>query len=266
MSRSKLRPRLEDLASNVNLAGRDREFAESLLEHYNKRGSLTAGRRVWIDRLEARAKENSANPPDTNEAMMSRIDRILSLTEGDKTWDRGFVESVRDQQKFRGTLSPRQLEIFQTVEEKYSEEAVNARVLWEYKYLNEGLKENALICAHYYAANPPYYSALAARILGCDDYVPDENQYKKMCENKYSLRVISETLNPPLYNVGDLVVFRARHSRKGKMASVIQIAPEPVSSSAKGSKKYSVLVFGGTKPITVEERDVKKYRGKRNSK
>ena len=260
MSRSKLRPRLENLATNVNLSKRDREFAESLLEYYNKRGSLTAGRRVWLDRLEARAEENKSNPPDTNEVLTSRVSRIVGLSEG---WDKEFCESLEDQLKFRGSLSPRQMEIFQKIEAKYSEEAVTARSVWTHRYATEGFRERAIICAKYYENNPPYFGGLARNILNDESFVPDEVTYKKLCENKYALRVIDETEREPVYTVGQLVQFRPRHRQSGKMASVIAANASPVVSAAKGSKVYMVLPFGAPKPILVEERDIKKYRGKK---
>ena len=258
MSRSKLRPRLENLATNINLSKRDREFAESLLAHYNKKGSLTAGRRVWVDRLEARAEENKANPPDTNEVLVSRIERVVGMATG---WDKTFSESVRDQLKFRASLSPRQMEIFSGIEAKYSDEAVTARSVWSHRYLNEGYREKALMCAHYYLANPPYFGGLASMVVNDENFIPDETQYKKMCENKYALRVIEETTRAPAFDTGQLVQFRARARLRGKMASVLKILPEPVTSAAKGGKKYLVIPFGGSKPLTVEERDIKKYRG-----
>ena len=260
MSRSKLRPRLENLATNVNLSKRDRDFAESLLEYYNKRGSLTAGRRVWIDRLEARASENKSNPPETNEVLSSRVSRIVKMSEG---WDKNFCESLADQLNFRGSLSPRQMEIFQGIEAKYSEEAVTARSVWKHRYENEGFKERARICANYYLNNPPYFGGLAASVINDESFVPDESAYKKMCENKYALRVIEETERDPVYTVGQLVQFRPRHRQSGKMASVIKTNAAPVCSAAKGGKVYLVLPFGAPKPILVEERDVKKYRGKK---
>jgi len=75
--------------------------------------------------------------------------------------------------------------------------------------------------------------------------------------------VIEETEKEPLYTVGQLVQFRPRHRATGKVASVLKANSEPVTSAAKGSKKYLVLPFGATKPVSVEERDIKKYRGKR---
>ncbi len=49
-----LRTRLETLVVNPRLieAGGDLAFAQSLLEYYNKKGSLSSGRREWLDKLE----------------------------------------------------------------------------------------------------------------------------------------------------------------------------------------------------------------------
>ena len=57
MARVTLGDRLEVLESSEYLSNRDRVFAASLLKHYRKRRSLSAGRREWLGRLEAKVKE-----------------------------------------------------------------------------------------------------------------------------------------------------------------------------------------------------------------
>ena len=50
-----IKERLENLVANpLVVDSTDYDFARGLLEYYNKRGYLTAGRRPWLDKLEAK--------------------------------------------------------------------------------------------------------------------------------------------------------------------------------------------------------------------
>ena len=46
------------------------------------------------------------------------------------------------------------------------------------------------------------------------------------------------------------------------VCSVIDVNASPVTSAAKGAKKYLVLPFGSSLPVIVEERYIKKYKKK----
>ena len=72
--------RLETLTTSPFLSQRDKEFASSLLAHYNLRKSLTSGRRVWVDRLEAKAAETEKHleTVSIDGGLVARIDAVLA--------------------------------------------------------------------------------------------------------------------------------------------------------------------------------------------
>ena len=76
MARVTLGDRLEVLASSPYLPVGKRDFAASLLVHYQKRKSLTSGRREWVDRLEEMAEEAKNRDPSEYDAIVADIDDI----------------------------------------------------------------------------------------------------------------------------------------------------------------------------------------------
>ena len=113
---------------------------------------------------------------------------------------------------------------------------------------------------------------MATQAINDDSFVPSEKAYRKMVENKYATKVIESTLAEPKFNAGSHVMLRSTAhtsvtfargkqgvtSRKGKLGMVLKADAKPVSSSARGSKVYSVLFFGETQPAFIEERWLKK--------
>ena len=132
---------------------------------------------------------------------------------------------------------------------------------WKAQYDNEK-KEVAIICAHYYKNNPPYFKDLAEKILNESDFVPTEKQFVSMCENKFTQKVVTETKIEPKFLVGQLVQGRKNAPIKIRNCyfSVIEIGAKPVISSAKGAKIYTLLPLGKTQLANCEERFLKKVR------
>jgi hypothetical protein len=65
--------------------------------------------------------------------MLERINNVKGriLIAGDESsWDFGFMESLEEQLTKRGSLSPRQEEVLQQVEGRWSDEALSSRASW----------------------------------------------------------------------------------------------------------------------------------------
>lgn len=255
-----LRERLNALVANPRLqnSGRDFTFAESLLAYYERTGRLTSGRRQWVDRLEARY---AADAPDNSDADMAlRIDTIRNkVTEG--SWDYNFLGSVQEQNRSRGALSPRQVEILEKIESRYTDEAVARRESWADCY-DADMAEKMRVAAAYYKANPPYYGDLAHSVLSDESFVPTEKQYRSMTENKYVAKVLMAHFATPVFPVGAKVMGRANapHGIKGKKGFIMKTDAKPVVNAARGTKIYMVLPVGEPTPIFCEERHLKKGR------
>lgn len=255
-----LRHRLNALVANPRIqnAKRDHDFAKSLLAYYERTGRLTAGRRAWVDRLEARYAADAPDNSDT--AMTARIEAVRAKV-GEGSWDYNFLGSVLEQNRNRGELSHRQLEILEKIESRHTAEAVAQRENWADNY-NDEMAERMRVAAAYYAANPPYYGDLAHSVLTNDAFIPTEKQYRAMTENKYALKVLAAHFAEPAFPVGAKVMGRANapHGLKGKKGFVMKVNAKPVTNAARGTKVYMILPVGEPTPIYCEERHLKKGR------
>ena len=257
---STLRKRLETLVANPRLkaSGRDLQFAESLLAYYERTGRLTSGRRTWIDKLEAKY---AADAPDmSDQTLGSRIDAVMPKTDP-RSWDRGFLESLQEQNRTRGNLSARQIQILEKIEDNHSEEVIARRATWADDY-NAESAERMKVAAAYYAANPPYFGDLAHSVLNVEGFVPTEKQYRSLTENKYAAKVIAAHFAEPSFPVGSKVEWRSSAGARyrGMKGFVMKVNAKPVTNAARGTKVYMVLPVGAAVPVFAEERHLKRGR------
>ena len=96
-----------------------------------------------------------------------------------------------------------------------------------------------------------------------------EEQYNKMCKNKYAAKVLEAHFADPLFEVGDLVSLRGNTGgleKRGLHKGMFVLSnTETITSARKGCKKYKLLPVGGTKPFFYEEHQLKKYKKPKKS-
>jgi len=258
MARVTLGNRLEVLASSPHLPEGRRQFAASLLAHYQKRRSLTSGRRVWVDRLEAMVEEAKNCDPSEYAAVVADIEDVMSRVEPDG-WSADFLASIRDQAKRVGArLSPRQQELFDNIKAENTPECVSRRGRWAHEYRTHHL-EAAAVLANYYL-HSGYWLDMARSIIEQDDYVPPMDKFEKMRGNKFATKVLAAWRADPKYPVGTSVIERPGKTNRLKRGGMVLSTTEPILSAAVGCKMYKVLPYDSTEPVLVEERCVKLLR------
>jgi len=258
MPRVTLGDRLQALTQNEFLPATRRSFAADLLRYYETHKRLTAGRRVWIDRLEEQARENEKRGKlisDPSADILVRIETVLERVDDD--WSQGFLESIRDQLKWHN-LSQKQIAQFEKIEKENSDAAMLERANWSQEYEEKYKKDFLLIAEYYQGAG--YFTNIALKALSDGDYVPPRAVFQKM-QNKYSAKVLEEIKRTPKYPPGSSVVPRAnaawgvrQYLAKGGLVLKTDL---PVTSAAKGGKKYRILPYGSAEPIECEERWLK---------
>ena len=252
------------------LSQRDRRFCESLQHYYKNKGRLTAGRARCVRELEDRySPEKLAAAAERGAPMLGRLNDLLSRVEGDQ-WAGRFVMSLAEQVQLGRDLSPKQVKILEKIESENSDAARQKAATWRADYATPGEdgvspRDRAVIAANYYQGQGAgYFAAVVTKVLSGE--VPSVKQYRKMVENKYAQKAIEATLSPVKYPVGSFVALRsaapygARSVAGNKPCVVIQTNAAPVASAARGAKIYKLLPIGGTKPLLVEERYIKKMR------
>ena len=257
MARVTLGDRLEVLASSPHLPEGRRQFAASLLAHYQKRRSLTSGRRVWVDRLEAMVEEAKNHDPSEYAAVVADIEDVMTRVESGG-WSADFLASIRDQAKRGGMrLSTRQQEIFDKIKSENTPEMVERRGRWEHEYRTHHLETAAVLANYYFQTG--YWTQMARNIIEQDDYVPPMDKFQKMSQNKFAAKVLAAWRADPKYPVGTSVIRRGGVIRLKKGGMVLSTT-EPIISAADGCKMYKVLPYDSTTPILIEERLVKLFR------
>jgi hypothetical protein len=193
---------------------------------------------------------------DTN--VLERIERLITRVPENGGWDRGFVESVKEQIEGGRVLSPRQLEIVTKIESRFSDEALNAHQNWEQEWSADQQRRFNIAVKYY--GRTGYYQNIVQRAWGEEKFIPSRKEYRAIACNKYAIAVIDNVLASAKYPLGSLVQFRkamrVRSPYRGKLAVVVEHG-DAVKTHARGGKPYGVVLIGDSKVIQCEERDLR---------
>ena len=227
--------------------------------------------------------KDSTTPPVVFGVTLEDIDKVLSRSKGLRCQrEEDFLVSIRQQFIRKGSLSYGQEQWFQNIAETYSDEAMNEEEQWRLAW-DDASRTTALRVAHYYQANPPYFSNYVDMILlDPSRFVLTKKQWNKFCENKYAKRIRGVYDAAERFKKGDLVQIRVNNrldianynapsralnrESADKVAFVLKTNALPVTRAAKGARVHQVLVAGSTKPIMAHESDLKKARRKKSVK
>ena len=271
MARPTYRTRLQALVANPAISPRDKNFAQSLLSYYERKGRLSAGRVKWVATLEERySPENLAAGAAKNSKMLARLNALRARTEA-ASWAAGFVESLVGQVTADRRLSERQLQILKKIEAEHDDAAMAERQKWVESYKNDpSLRADAIVVANYYLSTG-YFRDTAKMVVEDETFIPTYSQYNKMVKNKYAQKVLASHNSPAKYPAGSLVTFRANapsgvryldgaYLKRNVTLMVVETDAAPVTSAARGSKVYKLLPVGRASTLTVEERHIMKFR------
>ena len=271
MARPTYRTRLEVLINNPAISARDKDFAQSLLSYYERKGRLSAGRVKWVATLEERySPEKLLAATEKHKTFLMRLD-ALSMRCEPSSWAAGYVESLTSQVKGDRRLSDRQLEVLRKIEAEHDDAAMAERQKWVENYKNDPtLRADAIVVANYYMSTG-YFKDTAREIIGNDNFIPTFSQYNKMVKNKYAQKVLASHNAPAKYPAGSLVTFRANapsnsryldgaYLKRNVTLMVIEADAAPITSAARGAKVYKLLPVGKATTLMVEERHIMKAR------
>ena len=271
MARPTYRTRLEVLINNPAISARDKDFAQSLLSYYERKGRLSAGRVKWVATLEERySPEKLLAATKKNSTMLARLNAISSRCEP-SSWAAGFVESLTGQVKSDRRLSERQIQILKKIEAEHDDAAMAERQKWVKTYKNDpALRADAVVVANYYLSTG-YFRDTAKMVIEDETFIPTFSQYNKMVKNKYAQKILASHHAPAKYPAGSLVTFRANapsgvryldgaYLKRNVTLMVIETDAMPVTSAARGAKVYKLLPVGKASTLMVEERHIMKFR------
>ncbi len=187
----------------------------------------------------------------------ARFESLMAKKLSEK--DRQFGESLQRQFQDGGTLSAKQIECLEKMEQRYSPETVLKRERWAQSYKADH-RPTALIVAKYYATTA-YFQDLALNILSNEDFVPTQRQFEAVTKNKYAKKAIAAATEPPAFPAGALCLVRANYNLVGnrKLHNQFGLVMEnhPV-----GLHASSTLLVNGQK-VKLEDRCLKAAKSKR---
>jgi hypothetical protein len=124
------------------------------------------------------------------------------------------------------------------------------------------MRENMKIVAGVYReTKSPYHQKLVEAILSDDKFVPSEEQWNKLMNNKYAQGYVVNAKVAPKFKIGDTVSPSSLDKSEAWTSAIIidNVGILPRSHAA-GGKRYSILPYGQMKPVVVEERQMKIHR------
>lgn len=269
--------RFQALFDSGLLTERDRAFLDSLLSSYRSSGSLTAGRRAALAKVEARISEAKINPPALDNSSITRIESLIS-TGKLNSWGLSFANSVLSQIKVGRALSTNQLATIAKLEGQITDQAAFSQT---FSAEDRALFERAVT----YYRSTGYFSSVIASFDEDSNYVPSKVVFSKMTDNSFFKRVIASEQAQAKFSEGDLVTISSTvgNSARGRevmrqikqkmgidpyssggsseiRGMILVCDAAPVKSAVRGGKLYSVLWFGLSAPMMVEERDLKRSK------
>lgn len=213
-------------------------------------------------------------------SLKDRIEKLQQNEEiKDNEWLKSFLSSILEQFTTKGYLTQNQINRLEINEKQYSKEKLEEDKQWQNEY-DEEKRIKAKKAANYYKfmheenGQPFYYQSIAEKVLQDDNYIPPQNQYKKMVENTYVKSWIALSESKPKYAVGDYVSLNAQSNnyytnrnnhkeiqvlKQFEIGCIIEI--KPPKFNRKGGHVCVVLPMGGTELVEIEERLLKKAKG-----
>ena len=264
--------RLQAIIDTDGASKRDRETAADLLRQYVKTKRLSSGQSRLVRTLEAKnTPEAIKERTGRVSPIIKRLTRLHGRIADHSSWDYGFSESLLDQARNDRSLSPRQLEILEKIEGRYSDEALEAVSLWDQSFTSD-MRERYKVCLEYYKPTP-YYKRAVAAYEADPTLVPSIDLYNKIVKNKYAEKVLTAHFADPLYPVGSMVTLRGNQTTRGHRyfrgsgyspPNYLVIKNDlPIRNACKGAKIYELLPVGSAELVHFEERQLKKHRKKK---
>jgi hypothetical protein len=256
MARITYRTRLQDLLDKNYLSRSDRKFATGLLEHYNRKKQMSAGRCRWVRTLEARYEKV---PTAASPELIAELEKLRARISDGSSWSAGFIESLTEQLRIGRTLSEKQNVTLEKIRAQFSDAAIATTQAFQSTYgADAGMRARFTNMCEYYAGNTGYYSSIwgQAKTAGFDSFVPTEKQYNAITTNKYAVKLISGFEAPPAFPKGSMAMIR------GNSLPVMIVKPDCTfpQNPRKGNKVYLVLPVGKAQTIEVEEAGLKKLK------
>ena len=161
--------RFSSLLAEEGLNSYDRNVIEDMKRGYDRSGSgyMSPARKRYFLALESRAavttlamEQRAANGKSD---LAIRLENVKGYVTDDSSWAAGFVESLIEQERQRGSLSSKQMTTLSKIESENNADTVKTERDWYARFATDQVLQLQWHRAMtYYRANGPYHSGLVA--------------------------------------------------------------------------------------------------------
>lgn len=215
------------------------------------------------------------------EGLLARLDAVRTST-ATTSRDRTFLDSLFENAKIWGNLSPRQYAALERVEQRIETRTIahNDHDAWMTEWDSEKAELFSLFLSYASSTKPSgamnrapieYYGRFLSLVKADENFIPTRGQFSKYTGNLYFQRALAEYRRSPKFAINGAVTFRStansrcdayaacRRAHVGTkiVGMVTEIDPCFPRTSVKGSKTYRVVFPQLMKQFIVEERWLK---------
>jgi len=140
-------------------------------------------------------------------------------------WEEDFTESILEQWIDKQRLSQKQEEIIRKIYTKHSPEAITLTQTYEEEFrTSEEMMERWRLAVRYYRESG-YFSHAVDAYDRIENYIPPQNLYEKMTDNKYVNRFFEMKQTEPKFHVGQLVRLTSQRPGSTYFSSIFSSGP-----------------------------------------
>lgn len=135
---------------------------------------------------------------------------------------------------------------------------------------SEEYTANMDLACDFYDRSGSYFSRIVSKHRSGEKV--SKNEYNRIVENKYIMKVRNAMATDPIFDVGALVDFRTNHNetndvdgrktvwKRAPLGLLVLSNSEPIVSTCIGCRRYKVVPVGDSQPFWTEERYLKKRK------
>ena len=283
--------RFAALLDNDGLSKYDRNVIKDMKSGYDRKGSsyMSAGRKRYFLAIESRAQATALameqRAAQGKSDLAIRLESVRGYITDGSSWAAGFIESLIEQERRRGSLSDRQMTTLAKIESENNAETVKAEGDWFARFsTDQELQLQWHRAMLYYRANSPYHRGhvqnwfnfgdLPAGRVGTEISQTDAPTYKefnKVIANNYIQKVLAGYSRAPAFEVGSMVALRASanytaQDKTGGRPCVVMTNALDITTASKGNRRYRLLPVGSTQTFEIQEKHIKKFRTPKKKK
>ena len=140
-------------------------------------------------------------------------------------WEEDFTESILEQWIDKQRLSQRQEEIIRKIYSKHSPEAITLTKSYEEEFRSsEEMMERWRLAVRYYRETG-YFSHAVDAYDRIENYIPPQNLYEKMTDNKWFNRFFEMKQTEPKFHVGQLVRLTSKRPGSTYFSTIFSSGP-----------------------------------------